>query len=1652
MSLRTLAVALSLLILAACDRTPESSAPSAPASAAADAVPTTAAGAAPAQKVALTAEERAELARVYAGRKLEVLDISELQQDGGATLSVTFSVPLDPQQKLANYLSVVDQSSGKVDGAWNLSHNLMTATLGPLAPRRTLDVTVASGLSSLGGTRLEHDNTQQIKTRDADPVVGFASSGSLLPTELVDGLPVMALNVDKVNVDFFRVHPEDLVSVLEYGGVRGGMDIWDANSLTKSADLVYSGRFDLNTKPNIRETVLLPLGNIEPLKQPGVYFAVMQQAGSYQYSLPVTLFSLSDIGLSVRRYQARMLVLTQALAGGKAQSGVDVSVHDKDGKVLASGRTDSHGMLELPQKEEARLVMAHRDGQTTLLRLATSVLDLSEFKVQGPPAGSLNFFMFGPRDLYRPGETVPINALLRNADGKPVPAQPVAVEVMQPDGNVRLRFTWTADSGGLYQRDLALPSDVQAGLWTVQARTGNEELHTYTFHVEDFMPERISLALEEPADLLQPADEVDFGIEARYLYGAPAGGNRLSGQIYVAPLREAVAALPGYHFGRVDETGLTQTIELEPSVLDDDGTSVISQPSLWREARSPLQVTLQASVQETGGRPVTRRQSVAVWPADQLPGVRIINADSDDSVDMDSLAEFSVVLADREGKRLAGKDLIVRLVRERRDYYWTYGGSDGWGYRYDEKHFVVDERKLDVAAGQAAQIGFLVEWGPYRVEVEDPVTGLVSSERFWAGYRWQDTGEGLGVVRPDQVALTLDKAAYRAGEVAKVTVAPPVAGSGYLLVESSEGPLWWQAIDVPAEGKVFDIPVAREWDRHDLYISALVVRPGERKTLQTPKRAVGVLSLPLSREDRKLSVTLDAPAQMRPERTLSTRVQVKDEQGKPVANTHVLLSAVDVGILNITEFKTPDPYTAFFGRKRYGVDQMDIYGRLIEGGNFRQASLAFGGDASSTPGGLPPLTTVRLVSLLAAPVVTNAEGYVDVNVDVPDFNGELRVMAQVWNDASYGSGEAATIVSAPLVAELAAPRFLAGGDRTTLALDLHNLSGAAQDLDVSLTFTGSLAADAERAKGTRLKLENGAKRTLDLPIKAVGGFGQGTITVKVSGLKLPDAADSTLTRDWQIGIRPAVPAQTRRFRTVIPAAGEAWTLPADMEGGWQEGGLQAVLDISSQPPLNVAEQIGELIAYPYGCTEQTVSGLYASLYLDQAALKRLGVQGEADEQRRKSVDIGIQRLLSMQRADGSFGLWSGESPEAHWVTVYATDFLLRAKAQGHAVPADALEQATRKLQSYLTDGNVGLDFVSERPAHAIFAVRAYAGSVLARSKQVPLAGLRALFERRDVSLSGLPLAHLGLALIAMGDGKRGETALREALGKQRPDNYWLNDYGSQLRDSAAILQLMLEEDVLPAERNQLLLSVAELMHAKRWLSTQERAALLLAAVRLDQSAQPRWTATWEAGSTSETISSDRARGIMVPAADLAGNSLTLRNDGQTELYASLTLRGYPNTVPQAQNNGIAIQRQYLDMEGRPINLANVRSGELILVSITVRADVYVPDALVVDLLPAGLEPENQNLANASASLEQAGGQVSDLWQAAMQTRITHQEYRDDRYVAALPLFQNSNTKLLYLARAVTPGTYLVPPPFVESMYTPSRNGLGAAPGRMTIKP
>ncbi len=1627
-----LLLALVLSLLSACDSsTPEQAASKSPP--AAD------------QSAARPAADTEALAKRYAGRELRVIDVSEVQLEGASALSVTFSVPLDPDQTFAERLHLVDSRDGTVDGAWELSDNLMELRLRHLEPKRQLVLTIDPGLRAVNDARLAAEHVTRLETRDLQATVGFASRGSLLPTRLAEGLPVIALNVDKVDVDFFRVKAESLPGFLARWGKRGALDVWEARDLLKMADLVYTGRFDLKPARNTRETLLLPIANLDPMKQPGVYLAVMKEAGSYTYSNPATLFTLSDIGLSAHRYSDRLDIFTQALEGGAAQADIALELLDGEGRVLAEGKTDGKGHAELPLAPKAEVLIARKDEQTSLLRLSAPALDLAEFDIAGPASHALQFFVFGPRDLYRPGETVLLNALLRDADGRAVAGQPVTVEVRRPDEQVSRRFVWEAGEGGFYQYQLPLAAEAPTGRWQLLFDLGDGKPQLYEFLVEDFLPERMALELKGSDQPFVPSDNARFQVSGRYLYGAPASGNRLTGQLYVRPLREAVKALPGYQFGSVTEDELKQDIELDETQLDADGKTELNIETRWAEAKSPVQLILQASLQESGGRPITRRLVQPVWPAERLPGLRALF--EGEETDADGVAEFELLVADPDGNKLAADDLKVRLVRERRDYYWNYSESDGWTYHYNEKYLNLSEEQVQVAAGGTAKVSFPVEWGPYRVEVEDPQTGITSSLRFWAGYRWQDNAEG-GAVRPDQVKLALDKPGYAAGDTAKVTVTPPSAGSGYLLVESAEGPLWWQPIEVPAEGKSFDIPVAKEWARHDLYVSALVIRPGERKASVTPKRAVGLLHLPLDRAPRKLAVSLSAPEKMRPKQPLKVQVQAKNADGSVLKSVNVLVAAVDVGILNITSYATPDPFASLFGRKGYGADQLDVYGQLIEAGQGRLATVAFGGDAALAGGGKRPQTSVTIVALQSAPVALDEQGQGEVSLDIPDFNGELRLMAQAWTDERYGMAEAKTVVAAPLVAELAAPRFLAGGDQTTLALDLTNLSGKPQRLDVQLESTGQLdLAQSAGGQTAPIQLKDGQRTTLRIPVRAVGGYGQGHFKVTVNGLELPGENLPPFSREWTLGVRPAYPAQLKQFRAVLK--GDAWSLPAGTLDAYEPDGREALLQLSSRPPLNLGEQVRALKAYPYGCAEQTTSGLYPSLYADAASLKRLGLEGEPDDTRRKSIDLGIERLLGMQRYNGSFGLWSADSEEEYWLTAYVTDFLLRARDQGFAVPPEALKKASERLLRYLQERSLVEVSYSQNADHTRFAVQAYAGYVLARSQQAPLGALRSLWERRADARSGLPLVQLAVAFKLMGDAPRADQALELGLRLQRDNRDWLADYGSPLRDQALILALLEENDLAASAREQRLFDLADLVAGERWLSTQERNALYLAGRGLLGKPEPNWSAQLSAGGQQRELSNQQP-GLKLDGA-LLTEPLSITPAGGEPLYQQLTLSGYPLTAPAAGGENLAIYREFLGANGERLDLNSLDSGELVLVHLAIEAKERVPDALVVDLLPAGLELENQNLAQSAASLDDASSAVKE-WQKSMQNAaIKHQEFRDDRYVAALDVSEYGTTHLLYLARAVTPGKYRVPPPTVESMYRPNWQALGEAPEHLVVR-
>ncbi|MCX4037024.1 alpha-2-macroglobulin family protein [Aeromonas caviae] len=1563
-------------------------------------------------------------ARQEAGEPSSVVQANARQYRDAPALALVFSGPLAPKANWQSWLSV-SEGGKQVQGEWILADDGRTLYFPNVQPDKSYEVSLKAGL---GPSPLRWT----LKTRPLEAGASFTASGMVLPLRDELRLPISAVNVDEVNIDFFRVDAEYLPRFLAEYRPGAGMGNWELEQITQRAKRVFSGRYALELDANRRETRLINVKEPQ-LAEAGVYFAVMSPLGNYDWRKETTYFAVSDMGLSARRYRDELEVFVSSLASADPLKDVQLSLLDQKGNRLQVQTTDPQGHRRFDQVQGARLLLAEQGKHLAVLRLDGAALDLSTFDLGTQPWQAQQLYLFSGRDLYRPGERLDSEILLKGQDGQLLPGMAVELEVKQPDGQLLEQKRLLPDNLGAAHYGLHLPDDAPLGRWTISLKTAAGSRFEWPFLVEEFLPERLKLQLGKGPDgeVTSLDAALTLPLQGDYLYGAPASATKAKAEVKIS--RATMPFTQWQEFTLGDVLLAEQAKDLEPLNLTLDaqgqGTFSLADELDGVRALGPLEVAYRVSLAEPGGRAVNRSRTQYGWPAgSQWPALK---ADFvADRVEGGKPLPFQILNLDEQGQPVAGA-VKVRLINEYRDYYWHYADGEGWKYEFNSQPYLEQEQTLQLDGKGPTPLTLQLAAGWYRLEVENS-QGHQSSLRVEIGsYAWGGGGEQA---RPDKIAITLDKRAYQAGEKAKVTLVAPRPGKGLLLVEDGDGLRWWQRIELKGAGGdakdargEFEIPVSPEWLRHDLHISAQIAapdsdsKPVSQKSVQS-LRSVGLVPLTLDREARRLPLTLSAPDKAVP----LTRLEVT-ATSTPNSQGRVVLAAVDRGVLNISDYQPLDPFEIFFGRKRFAQDLFDNYGQVIPPQDGKLARLNYGGDRAPLKKGGALESRVEIAALWGGEVSFDEQGKAVIPLDLPNFNGELALMALAWNEQQVGEAERAVKVVAPLVAEIGWPRFGARGDETRALVQLRNMSGEDQTLSLVWTLNGGLKANGE-LPGT-LSLKNGEEQWLTLPLTVTGASGVASLQLAASGM------DFAISRDWTLPLRSPWPAETRQRYQMLAPGQEMAFAPAELTG-LDRANLQGLLSLSGTPPWDPAAQWQALADYPYACLEQTLSRAWPYLLTtaDERAAWRKPAQGnkpasEADVQRAL-----LQRLQRLQLPSGGFGLWDGRSDEEQWLTAYAADYLLARKEAGDAVPEAMLNQALNRLQSYLTDSQYGERW-SSAPEHSRLAYQAYSAYVLARVGKAPLATLRLIWEQQaDHARSGLPLLHLSLALSAMGDEQNAAKALSRALATERGDDY-LGDYGSPLRDQALELSL-LRQHKLAAERwPALSAKVADTLAHRQWLSTQERLALLRLA-RVDPAVD--WQARVASSLGSGSLSGSAPLQQGAPEA-LAASAVT--NEGKGSLYVQRTLVGYPEQAPARISMGMSVTRSWFNSDGQRFDPTKVKVGDLVVVWLNVSSESAVPDALLVEMVPAGFELENPALGN-SIKLEELSIEGKPAWQSEWNDYLKHQEFRDDRYTAALDLSEGSNQQLVYLMRAVTPGRYQVPPTQVEDMYRPELRAVG----------
>ena len=1602
---------------------------------------------------------------------LQVLDVSEANQNGKNGIRITLSTPIDTTTNFQPYFSVYqdahDNNEQTVEGAWTADTNGKHLWFMNIEPKTHYRIEVTPGLKAHNGSVLQQKNSTKVSTRRLLPSVHFDSDGLILPVGYNTGLPIVTINIPAVDVDFFRIQTQHIAKFL-IDAQSYNRSSWSAQRLKKYGDLVHSGRFDLHAPKNTRTKRDLNIKHIDALKTAGLYFAVMREAGDYN-NKEITWFSVTDIGLHIRQYNDQLDIYAASLTTGKPLSQVNIELFSRNDKLIQKNTTTDEGLVSFSGNAlTADIVVAKhinsKQSSYTLLNLKQPALDLSDFNLGSRPQLPMDIFLYSPRDLYRPGEEAIFSGLLRDGDGRITHMPILTVDVINPSGSKVKTFKWKSDRSGYYQKQWQIPTDAATGKWQLRVSGALKKTTSYSFNVEEFLPERLKLTLankQERTNINNSNKPVNLDVLGEYLYGAPAAGNRFSTVLYTSTWRSPIKQLQNFEFGRVNANNFSPHVELDDISLDDKGQGTLTLQPHWQKNLSPLKVLVSGSLYESGGRAITRSHPILIWPKEKLMGIR--PHFTADNLKANSTAKFDIVNADIKGNKHAASNVQATLIKEDRQYFWEYNQHRGWHWEWSEKEYVVTSESITIKDNDTSTISFPVNWGNYRLEVKNHETGALSSIRFFAGHNWYydwKNAKNASGARPDKVSLALDKASYNAGDIAQLNIMPPAAGEALILVEG-DGPLWSKKITVPAQGTHIELPIDASWQQHNLYITALLLQPSGNHNAITPKRSLGILHLPLNRDNRKLSIHIDTPEKTQPDTQLLAKLKITSE--KKASTTHpadaltsttfVTLAAVDVGVLNISDFKTPDPFTFFFEPRRYQVDAKDVYNNVIETHDAPMAKQRFGGDGDITRGGQKPQSDVRIVSLFHGPVDVDANGYAEIPIKLPDFNGRLRLMAVAFNDDSFGSADKEVTVAAPIVAEIAMPRFLAMGDTSTLALDVQNMTDATETLSVQFTVTGAAKLLPHTASST-VTLKSKAKNTLRFPIEATDFTGTAKITAIIQSENNGD-----ITRTWKLGMRPAYPALTYSKQQLLKP-GEHFSLTStDVPEALPET-LQASVAVSSTLNLNINEHVKKLLNYPYGCLEQTTSRGYPLAFATPAEQQRFNLPHLDDAKRRSMMQQGIDRIISFQKSNGSFGLWSKDSNEEHWLTVYAVDFLLSAKQAGMDVPEAQLNKAIKRLNYYLSSRGVfAQQRWSDNNNHYAFATRAYAAYVLATLKQAPLGSLRTLYQQSfEHAKTSLAKTHMGLALMLMGDKQNGERALTSALNTMPTTYRYWGDYGSEIRDVGMMIHLLTKHAAnIPKYQDQALtlsLTLRNAVQNRRWLSTQERTSLFLSGIALHHNANMPWSANWQLNPNNNqasyvTIDTSTSWQKLLDDHEL-NQGFEITSTHNNVLYLTSTVSGYGRTAPPPSSHGLSIERNWYTATGELITPNKAEVGELYLVHLAITSnDQRIPDALAINLLPAGFEVENQNLEH---SIKIDDFKIDDQTVAQLQknTDIKTIEYRDDRVVAAInhPSYRSSH--VFFMVRAVTPGNYQVPPPIVEDMYRPEIRGVGHTIERVMV--
>jgi len=1316
----------------------------------------------------------------------------------------------------------------------------------------------------------------------------------------------------------------------------------------------------------------------------------------------------SNLGLIVKVGAANHLNVTVTdLLNARGVSNAKVTVYNYQQQQLAGGSTDGNGMVELDPLSRPFLVVAELNGQKGYLRLVDgAALSYSMFDVSGTVVKKgIKGFIYGERGVWRPGDSIFLNLMIDDR-ANPLPdGHPVTFELKNPQGKVVQNSVVAGNSTGFYPFHTRTSRDAPTGRYTAIATVGSVRF-TRVIQVETVKPNRLKIELDFEGDTIYPSrGAISTHLFGKWLTGATARNLRAVIEVVFKTVNTSFDGYDGFTFTNPANHVASYGTTFWEGNIDDTGNADFSrQLDISGEAPGMLNAVFTTRLFEKSGDFSIDQESVICSPYNTYVGIKTPPGDKRNMLLTDTTHTVRVVTVTPEGKPVTKLGLDVNVYKLSWRWWWDASYENLASYMGSSYQTPVYSTRISTKNGKGS-FGFRIdypEWGRYLVVVKDP--GGHSAARIvyvdWPGYAGRSRKGD-----PDAASVltfSSDKSTYKVGETAMITIPSSNEGRVLISLENGSRVLKQEWVQTSGDETRYQVKITPEMTPN-IYVYASLIQAHGNTENDLPIRMFGVIPLMVEDPDTRLYPEITMPDELSPESTV--QLKVTEKYGREMTYT---IAMVDEGLLDLTRFRTPDPWSVFYAKEALGVKTWDMFEYVLGafGGRIDGIYSIGGGESESADEAkeanrFPPM--VRFMGPFTL------EGKSDVhNIVIPNYIGSVRTMVIAGHKPSgaYGHVEKTTPVKQPLMLLATLPRVLGPGEKVSLPVNVFVMDEDIRNVNIEVS-TNDLLIPGEKSRN--VEFTGTGDQIVDFMLTTPERTGTGKVHIVATSGK------HKAEYDIELNVRSSNPPVTN-FITAAVEAGDTYEQTVEYIG--MTGTNELMLEVSRIPPVDFGRRLKYLLQYPHGCIEQTTSAVFPQLFIGDVVELDEKVIKKTEE----NVKAGIRRLSSFQLSSGGFSYWPGSNRESSWGTSYAGHFLLKAKERGYKVPESMIRNWERYQKKTARRWSIaGSTNVYEiRQEQLLQAYRLY---TLALAGNAEMGSMNRLRERTDL----VPRAKWRLAAAYALAGQK-ETARNLVINVPvEVDEYYDSrfTYGSATRDQAMILEAMI---LIGMKENGVLLleQIANKLSSQRWMSTQTTAYSLIAI------------AEFTGGSTSDdrldftyafngSLSSRAETGLPIAqlrfdTGDKTSGKIMVRNNSEGIQFVRIINTGTPAPGKEQQEaQNLRVDYYYTDMEGKRLDPGEIRQGT----DFNAVYRVYNPGTMgyldnlaLTTIFPSGWEIHNERLFSTTNTSQS----------------FTYQDIRDDRVMTYFSLAGNRSKTFTIRLNAAYKGRFYLPSVKAEEMY------------------